>query len=197
MRAMRSTPFAATTAARFVVPMLAAFAVGGLTGPSTVRAEVVSSAANGFEVRAQVELNATPEVVYKALVEKVGSWWDPAHTWSQDASNLSIDARPGGCFCERLPDGGGVAHMTVVYASPGKLLRMTGALGPLQAMGLGGALSWEFKDSGTGTTLVQTYRVGGYSPSPLTELAPIVDSVMLGQLQRLERFVETGRPEIR
>ncbi len=29
-----------------------------------------------------------------------------------------------GCFCERLPNQGGVRHMEVVYLDPGKVLAM-------------------------------------------------------------------------
>jgi uncharacterized protein YndB with AHSA1/START domain len=75
-------------------------------------------------------INAPPAKVYAALTDGVGGWWDPAHTFSHNSRNLSLDAKPGGCFCERLPDGGGVQHMSVVYASPGKLLRLTGSIGP-------------------------------------------------------------------
>ena len=53
----------------------------------------------------------------------------------RDAKNLSIDARPGGCFCEKLPNGGGVEHARVVYVAPREVLRLSGALGPLQGVG--------------------------------------------------------------
>jgi hypothetical protein len=82
----------------------------------------------------------------------VGRWWDREHTYSGDAKNLSIDPRPGGCFCEALPPhGGGVQHAMVVLAIPGKTLRMVGGLGPLQESGLAGALTFEFADRGAGT----------------------------------------------
>jgi hypothetical protein len=55
----------------------------------------------------------------------------PSHTFSGNAHNLSIEEKAMGCFCEKLPDGGGVSHMEVVYFAPGKTLRLSGALGPL------------------------------------------------------------------
>src|SRR5579883_1929447 len=94
--------------------------------------EVIESTAAGFSVRNAATINASPAKVYAALTDGVSGWWDPVHTFSHDARNLSVAAKPGGCFCERLPDGGGVQHMMVVYASPGRLLRLTGAIGPLQ-----------------------------------------------------------------
>src|SRR5262249_59602423 len=100
--------------------------------------------------------------VYAALTDGVGAWWDPAHTFSRDARNLSIDATPGGCFCERLPDGGGVQHMRVVYAAPGKLLRLTGAIGPLQETALTGTMTWNLSQAGGETTVELVYTVGGF-----------------------------------
>ena len=116
------------------VPLAILFAF--LAAP--LRGEVIESTAAGFLVRNTAAINAPPAKVYAALTDGVGDWWDPAHTFSHNAHNLSLDAKPGGCFCERLPDGGGVEHMNVVYASPGKLLRLTGAIGPLQEAALAG-----------------------------------------------------------
>ena len=73
---------------------------------------------NGFVVKFDVNVNAPAAKVYDALVGQIGSWWDPQHTYSGDAKNLSIDARPGGCFCEKLPNGGGVEHARVIYVAP-------------------------------------------------------------------------------
>ena len=43
-----------------------------------------------------------------------------------------MELHAGGCFCERLKDGGSVQLLQVVYAAPGEGLRLRGALGPLQ-----------------------------------------------------------------
>ena len=94
-------------------------------------ADVADITASGFLIRHDVTVTGTPEASWKALVD-VGSWWSSDHTYSGSASNLAIDARPGGCFCEKLANGGGVSHMTVVFVSPNTVLRMVGALGPLQ-----------------------------------------------------------------
>ena len=73
---------------------------------------------NGFLVKLEVSVNAPATKVYDTLVGQIGSWWDSQHTYSGDAKNLSIDARPGGCFCEKLPNGGGVEHARVIYIVP-------------------------------------------------------------------------------
>ena len=160
-----------------------------------LRGEVVENTATGFLVRNTAAISAPPAAVYAALTDGVGGWWDPAHTFSHDARNLSVDAKPGGCFCERLPDGGGVQHMSVVYASPGKLLRLTGAIGPLQEAALAGAMTWSLSQAGDGTAVELIYTVGGFRAGGFRDIPTVVDGVLRGQLARLKAFVETGRPD--
>jgi len=164
-----------------------------LTAP--LRSEVIESTAAGFLVRNTAAINAPPATVYAALTDGVGRWWDAAHTFSHDARNLSIDAKPGGCFCERLPDGGGVEHMRVVYASPGKLLRLNGAIGPLQEAALAGTMTWTLSQAGGGTTVELHYTVGGFRAGGFRDIPSVVDGVLRGQLARLKAMVETGRPD--
>src|ERR1700757_2805468 len=73
-------------------------------------------APNGFLVKLEVSVNSPAAKVYDAIIGQVGSWWNPEHTYSHDARNLSIDPRPGGCFCEKLPNGGGKEHLRGGYA---------------------------------------------------------------------------------
>src|SRR5688572_16887522 len=94
-------------------------------------AEVVSAESNGLEVRHTLQLAAASEAVYAALVQPA-RWWNPQHSWSGQSSNLTLDAQAGGCFCEKLPTGGSVQHLTVVMVKPLQELRMRGALGPFQ-----------------------------------------------------------------
>jgi uncharacterized protein YndB with AHSA1/START domain len=159
------------------------------------RGEVTDTNAGGFSVRNAATINASPAKVYTALTEKIGAWWDPAHTFSHDSRNLSVDAKPGGCFCERLPEGGGVQHMSVVYASPGKLLRLTGAIGPLQEAALVGTMTWKLSQTGTATTVELVYTVGGFRAGGFRDIPTVVDGVLRGQLTRLKAFVEAGRPD--
>jgi uncharacterized protein YndB with AHSA1/START domain len=165
-----------------------------LTTASPADAEVIDSAAHGFAVRSVAEIAAHPSRVYNTAVSLVGRWWNPAHTFSKNAANLTLDARPGGCLCERLPNGG-VTHLTVVYVVAQQEIRLSGALGPLQQTGVAGSMMWKLSESAGGTHVEWTYTVGGYMPGGLAAIAPAVDAVLAGQLQRLKQFVETGRPE--
>src|SRR5690349_14228561 len=126
---------------------------------------------------------------------QIGRWWNPAHTYSGDAANLALSAKPGGCLCETLPGGGFVKHMDVVYAAPGKALRLVGGLGPLQGMGAAGAMTFDFKAEGAITRVTVTYIVSGFAPGAgLAAIAPPVEGVLAEQLTRFKRFTETGKP---
>lgn len=160
---------------------------------SGARAEVVDAQPNGFEVREAVHIAAPPEKVYSAF-SQIGHWWDGAHSFSGDASHLSLDPIVGGCFCEALPGGGSTMHLRVIYAAPGKALRLEGGLGPLQGLGVTGHLTWALTAKDGGTDLVQTYEVGGYAKDGLAALAPPVDRVLGEQAIRLKGWVEAGKP---
>jgi uncharacterized protein YndB with AHSA1/START domain len=159
---------------------------------TAAQAEVTESAPHGFQVRHVVEVAAPPARVWDALVEP-GRWWDPEHTWSGEARNLRIEAKPGGCFCEDLPDGG-VLHMTVTYVKRGAQLDLYGALGPLHFEGVDGGMAIKLTPAGQGTRVEMTYTVGGFAKGGLQTWTGPVDGVLGTQFARLKRFVETGRP---
>ena len=162
---------------------------------SQTTADVVAKSATGFVSKHVLTISAPRTRVFHALTDEVGRWWNPEHSYSGVAANFSIDARAGGCFCERLKDGS-VAHMTVVFVERDSVLRMIGGLGPLQAMAVVGSMTFTLATAdGGGTRLEYEYAVGGYSPDGLQGLAEPVDRVQLGQLQRLQRFIETGNPD--
>ena len=149
---------------------------------------------NGFLVKFNVSINAPAAKVYDAMVKQVGSWWNPDHTYSHDAKNLSIDPRPEGCFCEKLPDGGGIEHLRVVYVAPPQMIRFSGALGPLQASGVAGSMTWKLTGAADSTRLDFSYSVGGFISGGFEKIAPAVEAMLREQVDRLKLFVETGRP---
>src|SRR5690606_23227829 len=118
---------------------------------------------------------------------------EDAHTFSGDAANMTIELRPGGCFCEALPDGGGVEHGRVLLAWPDQgTLRLNAPLGPLQAEALTAILTLQItaREDG-GVEIVQTMNVGA-ATAEIAAAAPLVDQVLALQLQRLGRLIETG-----
>jgi hypothetical protein len=169
-----------------------AMLAAGLALAGAARAEVVDANTAGFQVKQTAQIAAPAGKVWAALGQ-VGGWWDSQHSWSHDAKNLTLELKPGGCWCEALP-GGGVRHMTVIFAQPEKSAILDGTLGPLMFSGASGHLVWSLADKDGHTTLTQTYYVGGYFPGGLDKLAPAVDGVLGEQLGRLKSYVETGKP---
>ena len=151
---------------------------------------VLDAGPNGFTVQHEVIVAAPRAKVWDAAVNGVGDWWNSAHTVGGDASRLHIEARPLGCFCERLAGDDGVVHLLVTTVSSGVLLRMTGGLGPLGLMGVNGNFTWEFFDADGGTRVRFTYAVGGYHPDGLLQLAEPVDQVTGDALLRLQAQVQ-------
>ena len=151
---------------------------------------------NGFLVKLDVSINAPAAKLYDALIGQVGSWWNPEHTYSHDAKNLSIDARAGGCFCEKLPNGGGIEHLRVIYLAPPQVIRFSGALGPLQASGVVGSMTWKLTGDHDQTRVQLSYSVGGFIAGGFDKIAPAVESMLNEQLNRLKLFAETGKPTI-
>ena len=151
-------------------------------------AEVLDAAAHGFTLQREVTVHGTRSAAWIAAVENIDKWWNPEHTISGQASLLSIDARPLGCFCEATGDG--VVHLVVTTVSRDVNLRMTGGLGPLGLMGVNGNMTWEFFDVDNGTKIRFSYAVGGYSPEGLDSIAPAVDFVLGEALERLKNYID-------
>ena len=145
-------------------------------------AEVKSATPVGFEVESKAVVAVTPAEAY-AMLGRVGDWWNSSHTYSGDAGNMTLALAAGGCFCERVPASGAtIEHARIVYAEPGRTLRLQGGLGPIQAEAALGTLTWSLKPAAGGTEITQTYVVGGAD-----KLAPIVDQVLGEQLAGLRR----------
>jgi hypothetical protein len=163
-----------------------------IASASPAAAEVVSASSNGFEVRQTVNLVVPPADAFDAF-RNIGAWWDPEHTYSGDAANLSLALVPGGCFCERLPKGGGVEHMRMAYIEPGKHVVLTGALGPLLYEAVTGVMDVQVKTIAGGAQLTLDYKAAGFAKGGADKLAPAVDSVLAAQMKRYRAYA-TSRP---
>ncbi|WP_334185178.1 SRPBCC family protein [Novosphingobium sp.] len=179
--------------------LVALWAAGAFFGQSA-QARIAETSEQGIVLRYVAAVPGSPEKAWTVLVAPA-LWWDGAHSYSGDSANLTIDPRAGGCFCERLPasagdgagkdDRGSVEHMRVIHADKARLLRMSGALGPLQAEAVQGAMTFTLaplEDRGQGgTRIVVEYVLGGYSRAGLSRIAPAVDAVLGSQIERLAR----------
>ena len=162
-----------------------ALAMIGAAG--TARAEVVGASGNGFEVRYAIQVVMPPERAFDAFT-RISQWWNKAHTYSGDSSNLSLSLTPGGCFCERLPGGGGIEHLRVTYVEPGQELVLTGALGPLLYEATTGVMAIKVERIAGGSRLTLDYKVAGFANGGAEKLAPLVDQVLGDQMARFRKF---------
>ena len=156
---------------------------------AAARAEVMSASPQGFSLRIETPSRSTPAQSWEAFVA-IERWWDPAHSYTGKAANLSLDPVPGGAFLERLEHGGFVKHLELVYLEPGREIRFLGGLGPLQPMGVYGAMTVRFEPETGGSRTIMLYNVTGYSADGLEALAPIVDRVQTGQMRRHAAYAD-------
>lgn len=161
---------------------------------AAAQADTSNVSAYGFTSNFRDEVTATTDAVWKAIVQ-LPRWWSGQHTYSGQASNLSLDAQVGGCWCERWGEGQSVQHGQVVLLQPGRLIRLFASLGPLQDMPVHGVLTIAASVQDGKTVLRMTYRVGGPPDIGLEKLAPVVDQVIGLQYKRLKALVEAGKAE--
>jgi hypothetical protein len=166
-------------------------------------AEIKAADQNGFNVVHKATVNATPEVIWKRLLTPK-DWWSEAHSWSGTSAGFTLNAQANGCFCElfqekqldgKLKTVGSVEHMRVIFALPGKVLRMQGALGPLQAEAVTGTFTVAIepvKDDESNSIVSFSYVVGGYMRYKVSDIAPVMDKVIGEQFAGLIKpFVKT------
>ena len=188
---------------RSVHLLAAALAISLAAGPEQAKAEVAAQSDAGFVIKHSAEVLASQAEVWTVLIAPA-KWWSPDHTWSHNAANLYLDAQATGCFCEKLPRPadapaeqrmGSAEHMHVIFADPQRgLLRMAGALGPLQGEAVLGVLTIKLTKTEAGTRIDWDYVVGGYVRAQPAEIAPAVDQMLGEQLGRLAAMFTPAPP---
>lgn len=160
-----------------------AVALGVLPGAAQARVE--AAGADHFRIVHEVTVPLAPAQAWRRLVT-VSAWWEGSHSYSGQARNLSLEARAGGCWCERWA-GGSVEHGRVLLAMPQRGLRVEGAFGPLQAMAVQAVMDFALSaGEASGTTRIRlTYVASGSSAAQLDMIAPAVDGVLGIQMARL------------
>ena len=174
-----------------------ALAAALLAIPTSASAKVIDQSDAGFTAAHSARVAASPADVWKML-RAPQNWWSAEHSWTGDAANFWMDAQAGGCFCEKLPGGegmlGSVQHARIVFAKPGELLRLSGALGPLQGEAVTGTLTIQIKPAEGGSIIRFDYVVGGYMRFKVADIAPAVDGVIGQQLAGLAKALGGALP---
>lgn len=162
-----------------------------LLAATPTSAAVLSASDNGFEVQQTVNLVVPQSEAYNSFGQ-VGQYWNSEHTYSGDARRMSLQLRPGGCFCEPLDNGGGIEHMRVTFVQPGERILMTGSLGPLLYQATTGVMDIKFERIAGGSKITMNYRVAGFAKGGAAELAPLVDQVLADQMKRYRVYAASA-----
>ena len=164
---------------------------GSLLSSSPAAAEVLVADAHGFEVSNAVSLVIPVNQAYAAF-SRLGSWWNDEHTYSGKAANIQLVLRPGACFCEAIPTGGGVEHMRVSVVQPNERIVMSGALGPVLYEAATGVMDIKFERIAGGAKVTLNYRAAGFVRGDADKMAPIVDRVLAEQMKRYRVYAAKG-----
>lgn len=150
---------------------------------SPAEAEISARSENGFRLTYERRVSASAEAVLEG-VGRPAAWWSDAHTYSGSASNITVDLRPGGCWCEALP-GGGVKHAEAVLVWPEqRMVSFEAPFGPLRSIGADAVLtmSWADAEDGAGRTLKWTFVVNGPGTGAMADAIDAVTSEQFGRL---------------
>jgi uncharacterized protein YndB with AHSA1/START domain len=81
-----------------------------------------------LEVHAEIDIAASPDDVWRALTEDIGSWWP--HSFSDHPVRIALEPFIGGRFSEQFDEAGaGALYAVVTYIDPGKTLVVSGSMG--------------------------------------------------------------------
>jgi uncharacterized protein YndB with AHSA1/START domain len=161
--------------------------------PVAADTTIIQSSADGAMVEHHFRIQATPRAAWDALVHPE-LWWPSDHTWSGDRANLRLEAQAGGCFCENWGESS-AEHGRVVMSQPGKLLRIRGALGPMQAMAVTAVLAVTLAPSAAGATdATVTYRVSGDASQKVDTFIAGVDQVIGQQFGAFAAYASATKP---
>jgi uncharacterized protein YndB with AHSA1/START domain len=172
------------TAALLLGPVL-------LGSAAPAHAEIVKRGTEGFIIRQEGVVKASPAATWAALTDW-GGWWPGAHSYSGDASNIALEIEADGEL-EEVWEGGHVLHGSVVAALPDRLLRLNAPLGPLQAIPVNAVLEFTLAPVGTGTRIGLVYHVAGPASVNAGRYADAVDKVFAEAFPRL--LVHRARPK--
>ena len=160
-----------------------------LLAATPAAAEVREMGPSHFTLGMSATSRLPPDRLWARLIDWK-SWWDGAHSYSGNAGNFQLTLAPGGTLQEQWA-GGVVVHSRLLQARPGRQLRLSGGLGPLQSLPVEAVWDIGIAPEGTGSRVQFTYRVAGDATARLDKLAPAVDQVMTAGLARLAESTPT------
>ena len=139
-----------------------------------------------IDLRAEVQIAASPREVYAAITERPGAWWSRSFL-TKRATGLRIDPVLAGTWW-RSGDEGGKLLATVTALAPAELVSLSG---PFHLGGGHGLAELELSRAGASTTIAFTFRAFGPIDEALVEQFPNGWRTLIGV--NLKEHAETGR----
>jgi len=124
------------------------------------------------DLRLEIEIEAPPSRVWKALTEDLAAWWPVEFYAGGEAGRrtITLDAAPGGFMKETWEDGGGLVWGTVMAVQPGSLLQVLSATFPNWGGPTVSFITWKVEESAGGTLLAfEEGNVGRVGAAQLAE----------------------------
>lgn len=100
-----------------------------------------------ISIHQEHRIAASPQTVWKILVNNVGDWWSAPYRMFREGSEMTIELRPGGGLVEKKDDAF-VYWALVTAVHRGKSLELDGLSGPVQ-----GRFTFTIAEDGEGTLL--------------------------------------------
>lgn len=151
-------------------------------------ADVVNSASDGFELSLSRSSDRDVKTQFERIM-RIAEWWSSEHTWSGDAKNLRITTLAAGGQWRETWDNGDIEHGRIIAGNRADniwMVRFDAPLGPLQGMGVKAILTMEVEAQEAGGSEVRFhYLVTGASFQNLDQIAPVVDGVLVQQIESL------------
>jgi len=144
-----------------------------------------------IHIAQDIEIEAPPEKVFQALVEKTDSWWGLPYLRNSQARQLVLQARLGGMMYEIWGEEGaeeGAECARVITYKKNEVLELSGRFG-LEGAGQSVAL-FELVKRSNGTLLQFTHNILGEVSEETRRMYTYGWKDLLGV--RLKAFVETG-----
>ncbi|GGY49669.1 hypothetical protein [Parvularcula lutaonensis] len=159
-------------------------AIAGAIAITSAHAEVASASEHGFVLEHEVTSPFAPDALWHRLMQPA-QWWDPDHTYSGDAANLSMEDTAGAYWREDW-DTGSVIHGQVLLVKEGEELILSAPFGPLISTAADCRWTIRLEPTEDGGTLIKSsHTIAGVPGTGLEELAPAVDFVMGNGVKRL------------
>ena len=90
----------------------------------------VESNASVRKYELEIAIDATKDVVWKALTTETNAWWLPDFHMVGEGSVVTFDAQAGGHLIERIEGGGSLLWYTVTLCTPGESIHLVGHVAP-------------------------------------------------------------------